>query len=171
MRGRLRRAAHPIRSPARQDRLAPLEATVQRDPWSTSRRLLRKSPRLPSKSNTRVLVPWPVPANPLHRVSATVAAPPFKWPVDLGIDAADQNSQLSEHGESGFRFNTPLQQNSGKVLPCFGEGSIRREETDSRGMCFENLSNTLAQDCANQYVRVENHHFRRGPSGGYGVLP
>jgi hypothetical protein len=76
----------------------------------------------------------------------------FKWPVHLGIDAADQNSQLSEHGESGFRFNTPLQQNSGKVLPCFGG----REESDSRGMCFENLSNTLAQDCANQYVRVEN---------------
>ena len=38
-------------------------------------------------------------------------------------------------------------------------------------MRFENLSNTLAQDCANQYVRVENHHFRCGPSDGYGVLP
>ena len=95
----------------------------------------------------------------------------FKWPVDLGIDAADQNSQLSEHGESGFRFNTPLQQNSGKVLPSLGEGCIRREESDSRGMRFEDLSNTLAQDGANQYVRVENHHFKCGLSGGYGVLP
>ncbi len=37
-------------------------------------------------------------------------------------------------------------------------------------MRFKNLSDTLAQNRANQYVRVENHHFRCEPSGGYGVL-
>jgi hypothetical protein len=42
----------------------------------------------------------------------------------------------------------PLQQNSGKVFPGLGEGSIGRKEADSRGMGLENLSNTLAQDCA-----------------------
>jgi hypothetical protein len=81
-----------------------------------------------------------------------------------------RHCQFIEYGDSGSRVNTPLQQNSGKVLPGLGEGSIRREEADSRGVPFEDLSNTLAQDCANQYVRVEDHHFRWGPSGGYGVL-
>jgi hypothetical protein len=60
---------------------------------------------------------------------------------------------------------------SGKVLTSLGEGGIRRKKRLSLRMHFKNLSNTLAQDRANQYVRVENHHFRCGPFDGYGVLP
>ena len=48
----------------------------------------------------------------------------FKWPVDIAIDAADQDHQLSEHGESGFWVNTPLQEDSGKVLPGLGGAQI-----------------------------------------------
>lgn len=94
-------------------------------------------------------------------------ADPFKWLVDLAINTADQNRQFSEHGESSFG-SIPL---FSRIPGGLGEGSIRREEADARGMRFENFSNTLAQNCANQYVRVENHHFRCGPFDDYGVLP
>lgn len=56
------------------------------------------------------------------------------------------------------------------MLPSFGKGSIGSEEADTRKVSFENIPNTLAQNCANQYIRVENHHFKFGPFG-YGVLP
>jgi hypothetical protein len=55
-------------------RIAPRGARCQSDPWSKSRRPPRRSPRLPSKSDIRVLVQWPAPANPLHRASASVAS-------------------------------------------------------------------------------------------------
>ena len=43
--------------------------------------------------------------------------------------------------------------------------------TKSLAECIRESLNTLYQDCADQYVRVENHHFRCGPSAGHGVLP
>ena len=72
--------AGAIRPSVRQDGAASLEATLQRDLWSTSPHLRRRNPRLPSKSDTRAPVQWPAPANPLHHVSAALPRCSFKWP-------------------------------------------------------------------------------------------
>ena len=107
----------------------------------------------------------------LHHVSASVAALQFQMARRSRHRCSRSEPPAQRARRERVPGSIPSSQNAGKMLPGLGEGSIRREESDSRGMRFEDLSNTLAQDCANQYVRVENHQFRSGPFDGYGVLP
>jgi hypothetical protein len=56
----------------------------------------------------------------------------FKWPVYLGIDAANQNQQLIEHRDGGLRVDPSLPQNFGEMRASLGESRIGSEESDSR---------------------------------------
>jgi hypothetical protein len=95
----------------------------------------------------------------------------FKAPIHLAINAGDQFEQLIEHCHRRFRVDPSLEQDFRKMLPCLRDGRVWSEEFRLGKVSFQDSPNTLAENCANQYVRVENHHFRFEPFDADDALP
>jgi hypothetical protein len=100
----------------------------------------------------------------------TLARFRFKPPVYVDIDTTNQLQQFAEHRQRRFRVDAPFQEDFREMFARFGNSRIWSEESRPRKVNLQNVANTPAENCANQYVRVKNDHFRPGSWEAGGAL-